>query len=173
MEQKTGWVQSKIFWWWRNGTCLLMMRYNTSCNQRWQTSILQIPNQTQIILHYSTSQQLSHSGWIESLWGKRWGLTKLLPLWRQMMSFAKWFLHVCITSCELLLQFPLFTTPNCSKVFETNTAGQKNVSERLLLDKIFTNSTNVLAGKGLKLSAEPFIGVQLSLHHAEASTAKG
>ena len=35
-------------------------------------------------------------------------LTHLLPLWRQMMSFAKWFLHVCRTSYDLLLRFPLF-----------------------------------------------------------------
>ena len=35
-------------------------------------------------------------------------LTHSLPLWHQMMSFANWFLHVCRTSYDLLLQFPLF-----------------------------------------------------------------
>ena len=76
-------------------------------------------------------------------------LTQSLPLWRQMMSLAKCFLHVCRTSSDLLLQFPLFTTPNWSIVFETNTAGQKNVAERPFLDTIFTNGTHALAGKGL------------------------
>ena len=35
-------------------------------------------------------------------------LTHSLLLWHQMMFFAKWFLCVCRTSYDLLLQFPLF-----------------------------------------------------------------
>ena len=41
---------------------------------------------------------------------------------------------------------------NRSNVFETNTSGQqKLLSERLFLEAIFTNGTNALAGKGLRL----------------------
>ena len=40
-------------------------------------------------------------------------------------------------------------TQNWSQVFETNTAGQQSIPERLFLKAIFTNGSNALAGKGL------------------------
>ena len=80
-------------------------------------------------------------------------LTLSLPLQRQMMSFQKWFLRVCWMSCDPLLQFTLFM--HWSNVFETNTSGQQNCSERLFLRAIFTNGTYALVGKGLKPQGLP------------------
>ena len=44
-------------------------------------------------------------------------------------------------------------TPNWSNVFETNTSGQQNFSERLFLEAVFTNGTNALTGKGLNYTS--------------------
>ena len=46
--------------------------------------------------------------------------------------------------------FHFSCTPNWSNIFEMNTSGQQNFSERLSLEVIFTNGTSALAGKGLK-----------------------
>ena len=43
-------------------------------------------------------------------------------------------------------------TPNWNKVFQTNTSGQQNFCGSVFLEEIFTNSTNALAGKGLRTS---------------------
>ena len=44
-------------------------------------------------------------------------------------------------------------TPNLSKVFETNTSGHQNFCETLFLEETFTNGTNALAEKGLKMTS--------------------
>ena len=77
-------------------------------------------------------------------------LTHSLPLWRQMTSFAMWFLNVCRMLYDLWLQFPLVMHSRREQRFQMNTARQEIFSEKLFLGAVFINSTNALAGKGLK-----------------------
>ena len=46
------------------------------------------------------------------------GLSHSLPLWRNVMSLAKWSLYVHRTSYDLLLQFPLFMQSKMEQRFQ-------------------------------------------------------
>lgn len=75
-----------------------------------------------------------------------------LPLWHQIMPLAKWFLYVHRTLYDHLLQFPFFMQSKTEQRFKNKYCWPAKLLWETILEAIFTNGTNTLAGKGLIFS---------------------
>ena len=77
---------------------------------------------------------------------------QLINPFTAVMTSAKWFLYVWPPA-----SIPTFHAHQTGINF-SNSAGKQNFSERLFFKAVFTNSTNSLAGKGLKGKILSIIG---------------
>ena len=76
-------------------------------------------------------------------------LTHSLPIWRQMMSLAKWFQYAHRTSYDLLLQFPLFMQSKTEQRFQNEYCWPAKLLRETILGSNFHQRYNMLwQGKG-------------------------